>query len=83
MIAWHPPILLKGCFTIFPDGEFSTNFQTTVFNVLNWLHNADYSQFVSPNEQILLFGDSPEQWSEPSAHKLTNALISLWNDWGK
>jgi hypothetical protein len=65
------------------NDKFGGKFQTTVYEILKWLHEADYTQSVCQNKQLALFGNSPEQWSETSARKLTNSLIDLWNDWGK
>ena len=65
-----------------PDDKFGSNFQTTFCNVINWLLlEANFSQFVCQNEQLRLFGNSPEQWSEDKARRFLQAMVKLWNDW--
>jgi hypothetical protein len=64
-----------------PDEEFGSNYQGTFCDVVNWLAKADFDDFVCQNEQLLLFGNTPEQWSIGSANKLIQKLIKLWNDW--
>lgn len=64
-----------------PDRAFGQNYQTTMYNVLNWLSNADLSSFVCQNGQLPLFGDSLEQWSTVAARQTINAIINLWNNW--
>ena len=64
-----------------PNINFGVNFQNTFYNVVNWLAKADFDNFVCQNEQLLLFGDTPEQWSIDNAKRLTQELIELWNNW--
>ena len=64
-----------------PDSAFQTDFQTAFYQVINWLNNADLSRCICQNEQLDLFGDSPEQWSTVDAQECIAALIDLWNNW--
>jgi len=64
-----------------PDDKFGSSFQDTFCNVVNWLSRANLSQFVCQNEQLRLFGNSPEQWSEDKARQFVRAMIDLWNNW--
>jgi len=64
-----------------PNGKFGTNLQSTFREVITWLLKADFSRFVCQNEQLLLFGSSPEQWSEDRAYRFLEAMVELWNDW--
>jgi hypothetical protein len=64
-----------------PDELFSSSYQETFIEALNWLNLADLNGFVCQNEQIPLFGSSPEQWSVSDAQELINELIYLWNHW--
>lgn len=54
-----------------------------VYNVLKWLHDniQSLSHFVCQNEQIPLFGSSPEQWNEEDARTFITKSITLWNEW--
>ena len=64
-----------------PDVKFTTNHQDTFCNVVNWLQEANMRGFVCQNEQIPLFGDTPEQWSSSKAKEFIGMLIALWNNW--
>ncbi len=63
------------------NGEFGKNYQEAFCNVVNWLAKANLSQFVCQNEQLILFGNSPEQWSTSKAQQFIGELIKLWNNW--
>jgi len=64
-----------------PDEKFGSNYQGIFCDVVNWLAKVDFDNFVCQNEQLLLFGDTPEQWSIDNAKRLTQELIELWNNW--
>lgn len=64
-----------------PNRSFGGNFQDTFCNVIDWLAEAKFDDFVCQNDHLLLFGNTPEQWSISSAKKLIQKLIKLWNDW--
>lgn len=64
-----------------PDVKFDTNHQDTFCNVVDWLQKADMTRFVCQNEQIYLFGNTPEQWSSSNAKELLGMLVDLWNNW--
>src|SRR5579885_1576447 len=64
-----------------PNSRFSGGFYNTFESVLDWLLSASLDNFVCQNEQVLLFGDTPEQWSKEKAKHFLNALADLWNNW--
>ena len=64
-----------------PDRYFGGNFQKMFCNVVNWLAKATLNNFVCQNEQLPLFGNTPEQWSIDSATEFIQELIELWNNW--
>ena len=64
-----------------PNDKFGPNLQSTFREVIVWLQKTDFGRFVCQNEQLLLFGSSPEQWSEDSADRFLEAMVTLWNDW--
>ncbi|AKX96031.1 nucleotidyltransferase [Moorella thermoacetica] len=64
-----------------PDRFFTTSYQETFYQVLKWLCQTNLSGFTCQNEQLPLFGSSPEQWSETRAQKLIESLVKLWNQW--
>lgn len=68
-----------------PDGFYDTNLQTTFLNLVGWVcdlsKNNTHEQLMCQNGQVLLFGDSPEQWSFMNAVSLVLALYKLWENW--
>lgn len=64
-----------------PDNAFSGNYQDIFCNVVNFLAKADLRTFVCQNRQLLLFGNTMEQWTTANAKELVDALIKLWNSW--
>jgi len=64
-----------------PKDKFSSNLQSTFCNVITWLWEVDFSQFVCQNEQLPLFGNTPEQWSEDKARRFLEAMVNLWANW--
>jgi len=64
-----------------PDNMFGGSFQNTFYNVVDWFSRANLGQFVCQNEQMCLFGNSPEQWSEDKTRQFIRAMINLWNNW--
>jgi len=63
-----------------PDEKFGSNYQNTFCNVVNWLVDVDFDGFTCQNEQLPLFGNTPEQWSIYNAKKLIQKSIELWNN---
>lgn len=50
-------------------------------NALHWIANSELDSLECQNEQLPLFGDTPEQWSKKSAIELIVALVDLWKNW--
>ena len=63
------------------DEKFTNNYQDTFCYVVNWLAESNLTNFMCQNEQLPIFGDTPEQWSISNAQRLVQAFISLWNNW--
>ena len=64
-----------------PNDKFGPNLQSTFREVITWRLKADFSRFVCQNEQLPLFGNTPEQWSEDKARCFLEAMVELWKDW--
>jgi len=64
-----------------PDTKFGTSYGDTFCNIVNWLNQTGADNFVCQNEQLRLFGSSPEQWNTDEAKIFVQNLISLWNNW--
>lgn len=60
-----------------PNNKFGSSWQSTYYNVLNWLAQADFNGFVCQSEQTYLFGNSPEQWNITDAKTLVTKLLGL------
>ncbi len=76
------PSYFEECFVYnAPATVFGGSYRNSFCNVLNWWANNDLSHLLCQNEVTLLFGNTPEQWSETSAKQLITGLTSLWNNW--
>jgi len=68
-----------------PDENFGSSYQETFLSVIEWLvnsfSNGRYQNFLCQNEQLFLFGDTPEQWLVNNAVELFITLTELWKDW--
>jgi hypothetical protein len=64
-----------------PDEMFDNSFQDTFCNAINWLAEEKLDNFVCQNEHVLLFGNTPEQWTAASAEAFIKSAINLWKDW--
>lgn len=78
-----PGYFIEGLIYNVMNNNFKTTYNQSMYEILNWLCNADFSEFVCQNEQTWLFGTSEEQWVHENANKFLTAIIKLWNDWGK
>lgn len=67
-----------------PNDRFGESYQLSYLQVLVWLIESlqgASSSFICQNEQMPLFGNTPEQWSIVNAQELISALSSLWSEW--
>ena len=64
-----------------PDTAFGKSFQGTFAVAWNWMRRAKADTFVCQNEQLPLFGDTPEKWDALKANQLLDALKDLWGNW--
>jgi hypothetical protein len=65
-----------------PDHLFVASRQNTFRAVLQyWSQHLSVDEALCQNEQIKLFGTSPQQWSTDHAAAFVNALELLWNTW--
>jgi hypothetical protein len=78
-----PGYFIEGLLYNVTNNNFKTTYNQSMYEILNWLHKADFSDFVCQNEQTWLFGNTPEQWAPENARDFLTALIKLWNEWGK
>ena len=65
-----------------PDNLFTGDRQQTFSDIWNYLWSKiDTASAKCQNEQGLLFGDSPQQWTVNKAAVFFSALKDLWNNW--
>ena len=64
-----------------PDGCYGYDVSQTFCDVINYLNKADLQKFICQNEQLDLFGTTPEQWQSLSAKSFISESIKLWNSW--
>lgn len=76
-----PSYLLECLLYNVPNDKFHGSYQDTFCAVVNWINRIPLGEFVCQNEQLPLFGSTPEQWSEDKAKSFIENLILLWNSW--
>jgi len=64
-----------------PDAAFGKSYQDTFIAAWNWMRRAKVDSFVCQNEQLPLFGNTPEKWDALRANQLLDALKNLWENW--
>jgi len=64
-----------------PSDQFESSLGNIFCNLVNWLAKQNMDGFVCQNEQCMLFGPHPDQWSKDKATQFLNAAASLWNNW--
>lgn len=62
-----------------PDQQFGSSYGDTFVNVVNWLNDADLTNFVCQNGIQRLFSDG--RWTEANARAFIAGLIQMWNQW--
>lgn len=64
-----------------PNSKFSGSFQKILYETISWLLQAQLSNFICQNEQMPLFGNTPEQWTTDNAKRFIRHMVDLWNNW--
>lgn len=64
-----------------PNSNFKTSYQEAFCNIVNLLNKTELDNFVCQNEQLKLFGMTPEQWSTNQVKEFIKNLILLWDNW--
>ncbi|MFW6106628.1 MAG: nucleotidyltransferase, partial [bacterium] len=76
-----PSYFVEGLLYNVPDGEFGASFQDTFCNCVNWLREANQSEFACANGKLWLFGTRSTQWSQDDCDHFLSALVDMWNKW--
>jgi len=64
-----------------PNSKFSGSFQDIFYEIVSWLLQAQLSDFICQNEQMSLFGNTPEQWTTDNAKRFIRHMVDLWSNW--
>lgn len=77
-----PSYYLEGLLYNVPDSMFTSSYENCVVNCINWIKQADRSQFVCANRQYYLLRDgSPVTWQASKCDEFLAAATKLWNEW--
>jgi len=77
-----PSYYLEGLLYNVPDEQFTASYIDCFVNCINWIHEADRSNFVCANEQYyLLRENSPVTWQASKCDEFIAAAVELWNQW--
>lgn len=77
-----PSYYLEGLLYNVPKEKFGGSYSDSFVNCINWIWDADRSQFVCANGQYyLLRDDTNVTWSSAKCDKFLNAAVDLWKHW--
>jgi hypothetical protein len=76
-----PSYFLESLIYNVPDNKFENDIQATFVNIVDYLVTKNLDSFICMNEQLPLFGNTPEQWSVENAKTLAEALDDLNSNW--
>ena len=77
-----PSYYIEGLLYNVPNDKFTNNKKDSFVNVINWILDADKTNFVCANEQYyLLREDSPVTWRAEKCEAFLNAAVDLWAQW--
>lgn len=66
-----------------PNEYFVNSHQSTLYNILNWLHKSSPNSFICASQQGLLFNDPQlNSWDLNSYNQFLGMVIKLYNEWG-
>lgn len=78
-----PSYYLEGLLYNVPNEKFTSSYQDSVVNTLNWyLNNAAKNNLVCANEQYYLLRDGSHTcWTQTNCDAFIEAAVRLWNEW--
>jgi hypothetical protein len=77
-----PSYFIEGLLYNVPDRMFSSAYNSTIVDCLNWVLEADRAKFHCANEQYYLLHDSsPVSWKASKCDEFLSAACTLWNNW--
>jgi hypothetical protein len=77
-----PSYYIEGLLYNVPSDRFDGTYRDAFANCINWLQEADRSNFVCANEQYYLLRDDPDvTWSAVNCTAFLDGLVQLWDTW--
>ncbi len=77
-----PSYFLEGLLYNVPVGKFGTSYEHSLVNAVNWILDAERSQFLCANEAYYLIRDVPHVcWKPADCDAFLEALVTFWQDW--
>jgi len=77
-----PSYFLEGLLYNVPDDKFGKSYDDTIVAAVNWILQADRTNFVCANKEYYLVRDSAATcWPYGNCDKFLNALVKLWKEW--
>ena len=76
------PITSEGLLYSVPDEKFGRSYSDCFCEAINWIQQADKTQFLCANEQYYLLRNwSHVCWEPAKCDKFLAAAIELWDGW--
>lgn len=77
-----PSYYLEGLLYNVPNAKFVNSYTDCFVGAINWILEADRSQFVCANEQYYLLRDgSPVTWRASDCDQFLGEIVKLWKEW--
>lgn len=77
-----PSYYLEGLLYNVPNSQFNGTYVDSLVNCINWIQEADRSQFVCANCQYYLLREgSPVTWRVAQCDQFLGGVTKLWNEW--
>ncbi len=77
-----PSYYIEGLLFNIPSDKFGRSYVDSVVNCINWMQEADKSNFLCANEQYYLcHPSSPVTWRTENMNAFINGAVQLWNNW--
>lgn len=75
-----PSYFLEGLLYNVPNSKYGTSYTQSIIEAINWISQADKSNFVCANEQYYLLNPlSPVTWRKENLETFLSAMIKYWN----
>ena len=77
-----PSYYIEGLLYNVPDDKFGTSYEDSMVYAINWLNQADRTQFLCANQQYqLLDGNADATWNTANCNAFLSGLVELWKNW--